>query len=87
MGVKRKVIVCDNFANAVAVVMSNDSEKLVFVLWSAKLVDVVVVVGRTDMLASNRLVSCSAGNIFDHDVCVCVCVCVCILYWYKKSIF
>jgi len=83
MGVKRKVIVCDNFANAVAVVMSNDSEKLVFVLWSAKLVDVVV--GRTDMLASNRLVSCSAGNIFDHGVCVCVCVC--ILYWYKKSIF
>jgi hypothetical protein len=37
------------------------------------------------VLASNRLVSCSAGNIFDHDVCVCVCVC--ILYWYKKSIF
>ena len=83
MGVKRKVILCDNFANAVAVVMSNDSEKLVFVLWSAKLVDVVVVVGRTDMLASNRLVSCSAGNIFDHGVCVCVCI----LYWYKKSIF
>ena len=85
MGVKREVIVCDNFANAVAVVMSNDSEKLVFVLWSAKLVDVVVVVvvGRIDVLASNRLVSCSAGNIFDHDVCVCVCI----LYWYKKSIF
>jgi len=81
MGVKRKVILCDNFANAVAVVMSNDSEKLVFVLWSAKLVDVVV--GRIDVLASNRLVSCSAGNIFDHGVCVCVCI----LYWYKKSIF
>ena len=69
MGGKREVIVCDNFANAVAGVMSNDSEKLVFVLWSAKLV-VVVVVGRTDMLASNRLVSCSAGNIFDHGVYV-----------------
>lgn len=82
MGGKRKVIVCDNFANAVAGVMSNDSEKLVFVLWSAKLV-VVVVVGRTDMLASNRLVSCSAGNIFDHGVVYVVCI----LYWYKKSIF